>query len=329
MECSLLSEKIDTGAKGIWKFHNFFENEILPSNRLSLGEGCTALQVIELPGKKIWLKREDANPNGSHKDRSLAYQISRASNRGSKELVISSSGNAAISAAAFCRQARIKLWVFLSPDVNRQKFLQVRKFKPQIIISRRAIRLANYLASRKKLHNLRPSTDDDSVTGFKSLGLEIFSDWEKPLPVFTYVTSGSSLLGIFEAFTDLQELGCLNKILPLNEVSSVPDGLAGRGGTGRTRRRQTIKEVLDRTGGSKYVMTENEMKLAADMLREREIVTSPEGQATVAAALKSDYDEMVCVLSGRSYSEERLQPGDLGGVARAETLSDIDDILQQ
>ena len=55
----------------------------------------------------------------------------------------------------------------------------------------------------------------------------------------------------------------------------------------------------------------------------------PEGQAAVAAALKSSYPEAICILSGRYYSDERLQPGDLTGVNRAETFSDLDKIIKR
>ena len=328
MKCSALTAKIDQSAPGVWQSRRFFKEEVFSAYRLSLGEGKTSLERIVIADKKIWLKREDTNPHGSHKDRSLAYQVAHAAANGCLELVISSSGNAAIAAAAFCQAAKIKLWVFLSPDINRGKFLQIQSYHPQIIVSHRAIRLANYFAARQKLNNLRPSTDDNSIEGFKSLGLELFEQWSQPRPIFTYVTSGSSLLGIHAALVDLAKLKCLDKIPPLNEVSSGPVSLAGRGGTSRTRRRAAIDRAVRATGGQKYVMTEDEIATADKQLASQHIKTSPEGQAAVAAALKSGYPEVTCILSGRYYPDERLQPGDLTDVKRAETFADLDKIIK-
>ena len=41
----------------------------------------------------VYVKHENENPTGSHKDRSLIFQISYHVSRGTNEFVISSSGN--------------------------------------------------------------------------------------------------------------------------------------------------------------------------------------------------------------------------------------------
>src|SRR3989338_2581237 len=101
---------------GIWYFHRRLP-EVTPGNRLSLGEGKTPLVCIN----GIAFKCEYKNPTGSVKDRGLSFQISKLWEQKGKQAVISSSGNAAISAAAYCRLAGIKLTVFVSPGINRGK----------------------------------------------------------------------------------------------------------------------------------------------------------------------------------------------------------------
>jgi len=49
----------------------------------------------------FYIKREDLNPTGSAKDRALFYQVNNLQKLGFTNAVISSTGNAAISASYF------------------------------------------------------------------------------------------------------------------------------------------------------------------------------------------------------------------------------------
>ncbi len=340
MRCANFDSQVDVNQKGIWRFRRFFNIEVAADYRLSLREGHTPLELLDVESQKIWLKREDQNPHGSHKDRSLAYQVSLAKQQGQTELVISSSGNAAIAAAAFCQLAGIKLWAFLAPTILRQKFLAIKESGPTIIFSHRAIRLANYFAKKKKLVNLRPSTNDDSIVGFKTLGLELYEQWEKCLPIYTYVTSGSSLIGLSQSFTELQTMGCLDKLPPLNAVQSgaiVSAGgvsadessasLAGQGGVRRTRRAEQIQEAVGISGGQSWHVSEKEIAKAAEILGQHNIKTSFEGCTSLAAALASGAGEAVCILTGRFYPAEPVAEADRIGIKEAINQGDVDEII--
>lgn len=340
MRCENFDSQIDINQKGIWRFRHFFNTEVAADYRLTLREGHTSLEPLAVGAQKIWLKREDQNPHGSHKDRSLAYQVSLAKQQGQSELVISSSGNAALSAAAYCQLAGIKLWAWLSPTILRGKFLAVKERGAKIILSHRAMRLANYMAKKKKLVNLRPSANDDSIVGFKTLGLELYEQLGKNLPIFTYVTSGSSLIGLSQAFAELQVMGCLDKAPPLNAVQSgaiVSAGgvasdesnasLAGQGGVRRTRRAEQIQESVGLSGGQSWHVSEKEITKAAEILTQHNIQTSFEGCASLAAALASGAREAVCILTGRFYPQETVLAADKIGVAEAASLAETDQII--
>jgi threonine dehydratase len=69
----------------------------------------------------IYFKREDTNLTGSIKDRSVPIQLKNISSQGIYKAVISSTGNAAISASFFAHKYNIDLTIFVSPKVNQNK----------------------------------------------------------------------------------------------------------------------------------------------------------------------------------------------------------------
>ena len=87
----------------------------------------------------VFLKREDLNQTGSAKDRAIIYQIQNLKKKGFDSAVISSTGNAAISAAYYCQQEQISLTVFLSPKVNQNKLDLLKKSKCRLFFSKKPI----------------------------------------------------------------------------------------------------------------------------------------------------------------------------------------------
>ncbi len=126
---------IEEAQKGIWKY-SLNLNPINEQFRLSLDEGTTEEITLE---EELIIKREDKNPSGSLKDRGMAYLISKEFSLGNKNLVLSSSGNAAISAANYCELADINLTVFISPKTEPKKIDCLKQTKVKIIFSKRAV----------------------------------------------------------------------------------------------------------------------------------------------------------------------------------------------
>src|SRR4030042_3312682 len=102
--------------KGIWKYEDYFP-PIKDVNKVTLGEGKTRLIDID----NVYFKLEYENPTGSVKDRGFAYQIAKLKEKGINKAVISSSGNAAISVANYCKLANIELTVFVGRNINKRK----------------------------------------------------------------------------------------------------------------------------------------------------------------------------------------------------------------
>ncbi|MGI5826816.1 MAG: pyridoxal-phosphate dependent enzyme, partial [Patescibacteria group bacterium] len=107
----------DEKAKGIWQYSSYLA-PVPVEYQVSLTEGDTPEILLE---EDLILKREDLNPTGSLKDRGMTFLVSLAGSKGLRDLVLSSSGNAAISAANYCKLAGLNLNVFVSPKITEGK----------------------------------------------------------------------------------------------------------------------------------------------------------------------------------------------------------------
>ena len=360
---SNFQNKINKKEKGVWRYAGFYDEFIKPENRLSLNNysdegGTPACRLQDSVAKVnlsninyLYFKREDENITGSLKDRSLAYQVSLAKRNGKKELVISTSGNAGIAAAAYCQKARIKLYVFISPEIEKAKIKEIQKYNPIIIKSKRAIRLANYLAAKYKIENLRPSINDSSIEGFKSIAFEIFENLGEVDAIFTFVTSGSSFVGIGRAYKYLLENNEIKKMPKLyaiqsGEISSIAgefDGMdykgniskcrlqSGKLGIKNTRRKKEILEIIKLSGGRGIYVDDNEIKKATKLLEKNNICTSLEGCASFAGAIKAGgknkFNKIVCILSGKL--REEVDEIDESKIYKAENFKEVDVIARE
>ncbi len=148
----------------------------------------------------LYFKREDLNPTGSAKDRALPFQIENLINRGYQSAVISSTGNAAISASFYCQQANIPLTIFVSPKINPSKLSLITG---KVIKSPRPISQAIKFSKANHSYLLRQSTDLVAQIGYGEIAKELLTQLPQISSIFIPVGSGTSLLGI-------------SKILPKN-----------------------------------------------------------------------------------------------------------------
>lgn len=139
----------------------------------------------------VYLKREDLNPTGSAKDRSLDLQTQQDIH----SAVISSSGNAAISAQHYCRLRKIQLTIFISPKTTPEKVGLLDKY----ITSHQPISDAFKFSKKTGAYFLRQSTDPLALIGYQQIGEEIVKQCPQVTSIFVPVGSGTTLLGISQA----------------------------------------------------------------------------------------------------------------------------------
>jgi threonine synthase len=203
-----LSPRLDPSAQGIWRYASLLAPPVAAEHRLSLGEGGTPLVRVPalesaLGVARVWLKREDLAPGGSHKARSLAYRVSLARQRGEPALAISSSGNAAVAASMYAAAAGLPLLAFVAPTTNPAKLRWLERQGTTIITSPKPRNLARYAGRLFGIPNLTPSLDVLSIEGFKTIAAELIEQAEAVDHVFTFVTSGSSLVGMGRLYDEL------------------------------------------------------------------------------------------------------------------------------
>ena len=228
----------------------------------------------------------------------------------------------------------------------------MQKYGPVIIKSTKAIRLANYLSAKYKIENLRPSINDSSIEGFKSIAFEIFENLGEVDAIFTFVTSGSSFVGIGRTYKYLLESGKIKKIPKLyavqsGDVFSVAKEFsnmaifplegeqtfaclqAGKLGTRNTRRKKEIIEIIKSSDGSGIYVSDSEVKKAKNILENNDIYTSLEGCASFAGVIKASkknkFNKIICILSGKL--REEADKIDESKIYKAESFNEVDEII--
>lgn len=89
--------------------------------RVSMGEGRTPLVHLDIGGRDVVAKLELDNPTHSFKDRGVAFLIAAAVDLGASDVVADSSGNAAISIAAYAQHAGLGCEVFVPASMSLAK----------------------------------------------------------------------------------------------------------------------------------------------------------------------------------------------------------------
>jgi threonine synthase len=278
-----------------------------------LGEGSTLLSYVE----GTFFKHEYENPTGSIKDRSMAYTISFLYSQKYKEAVISSSGNAAISASFYCNLAGIKLSVFVSPKINPQKKKILYRSGCSVSVTNKPIKSAFLFAKKHLAYNLRQSKDENALIGPQTIAFEL--NMQNPLidAVFIPVSSGVNLLGISMGYKKLDK-----KIPSLHAVQtqsvhpvasffdkgfkayshSKVEGIVAK----YNPLADNIIRCIQNTNGSGWVVSDEQIQKASQWLIEKNIICSLEGAAALAALWKAQekgliFQNPVCILTGKKY----------------------------
>lgn len=259
----------------------------------TLGEGDTPL--VELPRTAasldlaaVWVKRESANPTGSHKDRMSPLVVARALEIAAPGVVVASSGNAAISVAAYAAAAGLRCRVVTTAAMPATYRLFLARAGAEIVeapdslarwpIAAAAVAEEGWLPATN--HALPPvGSNPFGVEGYRSIAYELFEQTRGTLDaVFVPTARGDLIAGIAYGFADLVASGLLPAsprlfaVEPFPRVASVlarqvcvtaqfPGTTAQFSTAGTTTTDQAVRAVRG-TGGGAVVIGDREAEAA-------------------------------------------------------------------
>jgi len=199
--------------ESLWRYE-----AVLPKveQRVSLGEGFTPLVPVS---ENVFVKNETVNPTGSFKDRGMSLAITMAKEQKVETICLPSAGNAGVSAAAYCKSAKINCHVFLPETIPNEYVNETKRYTKNVILTGNTIADAGKEMIRQKekdWFDISTLKEPFRVEGKKTLGYEIAEQlgWKFPDVIVYETGGGTGLIGMWKAFKELQSLGVVKDPLP-------------------------------------------------------------------------------------------------------------------
>ena len=280
-------------------------------NILSLGEGFTPLEAMELEGHRVFLKMDYLSPTGSYKDRGATVLVSKIKEMGIKDVVEDSSGNAGCAIAAYCAKGKIKCEIFVPRSTSKGKLTQIEAY---------GALLTKVEGSREKTAEVTLKAASHSYYashcwnpfffhGTKTFAFEVWEqlNWKAPDTLVLPVGHGTLFLGAYIGFKELKEAGLVKKIpkfVGIQSASCAPLYRAfkeGKEDVPSIEKRETMAEgiaiakpvrakqilrAVQETGGEILVAREGDIPPAMKEMGLRGHFVEPTSAATIAGLRK-------------------------------------------
>lgn len=275
--------------------------------------------------EQIHFKREDTNPTGSLKDRGIPLQIESALKQGKTQFVLSSSGNAAISAAAFCSELALGLTVFIAPNANQDKIKILEAYACDMQVHDKPLTASIQFAKETGAHHLRQATDPVATIGYHEIARELAEQITitHNTALFVPVSSGTAFVGIAKGFETLFTQGTIKAIPGMHAVQTQKiHPMAANLDTDFVRkstsivdaivppldppRKEQVLDIIKQTKGNGWVIMDTDVLEASQWLLQRNILTSYEGALALAGYWKAQRKGFetklpIILLTGKKY----------------------------
>ncbi len=332
----------------LWRYQSVLP--IARNDSISMGEGGTpTVRSRTLPG--IQLKLEFFSPTMSFKDRGAVVLATLAASIGVDSVMVDSSGNAGIAAAAYFARAEIPCEVLVPASTSPSKLTQIAAYGATVTViqgsradtAAAAMEIAERGSERGEVFYASHVYHPYFLHGVKTYGYEIWERNGRTLPsaVMVPVGNGTLLLGCYLAFSELVAGGLADRmpaLLAVQAANCAPLAAAfGRdddtiiaGVVGPTvaegiaisappRARQILAAVRA-TGGTIVTVDDIEIISAHKQLASEGLLVEPTASVCFAAAVASKFPaagDMVIALCGagavtRGNALRGDEPGHLG-----------------
>lgn len=281
----------------------------------------------------LFIKREDQASLGSHKWRFLERTFSEFSSQGIQKVVLSTTGNAGITASALGKQYGIQVICLMHENGSQEKMSQILQQEGTLILSQRPVRFSKYIAKKHGYTLLRGSQDEQAPHDYESLGREIIEQCPEVDAVINFCTSGTSTLGIAKAFESQSKPLPAFHVVQSGSPRSVVDALHPSShqkddesvGLHKTPYHDEMLELIKESRGDAWHVSQQDRDDVQEELQNLGLETSFEGVSCywVAKQLLETYDHPVVIFSGKQWEL-------LGGenAHRAVEFTDIDAIIE-
>lgn len=217
----LAKDMISNREATMWRYH-----ELLPVRQerhvQTLGEGMTPLlSASHLAPRglesnvRLLVKDEGQNPTGSFKARGMAAAVSRAFELGARGVVTPTAGNAGAAMAAYAARARLPAYVVAPQDAPETCIQQARLYGAEVELIPGLIsdagQVATEVSTQRGWFNVSTLREPYRIEGKKTMGLELAEQlgWRLPDAIIYPLGGGTGIVGMWKAFTELQQLGWL------------------------------------------------------------------------------------------------------------------------
>jgi threonine synthase len=190
-----------------------------------LGEGDTPLTPSRTIGpalglKHLYFKNESVNPTWSFKDRYVAVSLNMARRFGFRRVVVSSTGNLGVSAAAYAAAFGFDCVFLAPPGVARPILDQAALNGAHVVVTdwNGRLPLFEHLALNRDWFPLglfldRTVSNPFGVEGYRSFAYEMVEALgEAPAAVLFPCARGNGLYGCWKGFADARNLGWSNAV---------------------------------------------------------------------------------------------------------------------
>jgi threonine synthase len=217
---------LEKRAGGVWKYPELLPVRD-PSRAITLGEGGTPLVRAKRLGEKLGLKRlflkdETRNPTGSFKDRLMSIGTTKALEFGAEGVVTASSGNAAVSLAAYAAKAGLKCYAFVPEKAPQAKIAQISIHGAKVVkvrAKRRGDPTYELMLESWKRFGWHPIPSAGAFNpyhweGAKTISYEICEQlgWKAPDWLVVPTGAGTLLSGCAKGFFEFQRLGLVKGV---------------------------------------------------------------------------------------------------------------------